>query len=226
MTLDFLDAHTLWITLAFAPSVLLAYGALFGFPVWGALRFAAALSADDTGMGSPRCGYCHSGIDAELRVLCRGCLAPHHSDCWSDNSCCATCQETRSLSSRDADPAGLLSIDEALHRRTRVRRLAAAGTVISFFALFTATQATELPAWSELADTLGPLFAGAWIISFVAWILLDHSINKRMTKLRNAQEEQRSNSADRDAHIGDEKQPPGQEKHAPNGRTEPEAVAQ
>jgi hypothetical protein len=44
-----------------------------------------------------RCPYCHEGVQTETRVVCRDCLAPHHSACWEESSQCGSCQSARNF---------------------------------------------------------------------------------------------------------------------------------
>jgi hypothetical protein len=45
-----------------------------------------------------RCPYCHALCDRdEPLVVCRGCLAAHHPDCWAELARCASCADARAL---------------------------------------------------------------------------------------------------------------------------------
>ncbi|MDF1667723.1 MAG: hypothetical protein P1V97_38660 [Planctomycetota bacterium] len=44
---------------------------------------------------NPRCGYCHDELNNSKRTLCTACRAPHHLDCWVENSGCTACLHPR-----------------------------------------------------------------------------------------------------------------------------------
>ncbi len=54
--------------------------------------------------GPTRCPFCHADVlrEEEASVACDGCLARHHTACWSEGKGCANCGETRFLSREQA----------------------------------------------------------------------------------------------------------------------------
>lgn len=44
---------------------------------------------------NPRCGYCHDELNNSERTHCTACSAPHHLDCWVENSGCTACLHPR-----------------------------------------------------------------------------------------------------------------------------------
>jgi hypothetical protein len=60
-----------------------------------------------------RCPFCHEGVDAEdpRGVVCGGCLARHHDECWVERQACSACAGTRRLV---VDPLKPPATDEQL----------------------------------------------------------------------------------------------------------------
>lgn len=80
-----------------------------------------------------RCPFCHEGVDAEdpKGVVCGGCLARHHDECWLERQACSACAGTRRLV---VDPPKAPATDEELvqmldlgHRQGVVTALRARG---------------------------------------------------------------------------------------------------
>jgi hypothetical protein len=49
-----------------------------------------------------RCPYCHENVvhKGDQWVLCKGCLAKHHRECWSEHGSCSACSEDLCLEHR------------------------------------------------------------------------------------------------------------------------------
>ncbi len=80
-----------------------------------------------------RCPFCHEDVDAEdpRGVVCGGCLARHHDECWLERQACSACAGTRRLV---VDPPKPPATDEELlqmlalgHRQGVVTALKARG---------------------------------------------------------------------------------------------------
>jgi hypothetical protein len=52
---------------------------------------------DDVHVAANRCPFCHEDVEAAESVVCRECLARHHSSCWSESEQCSACACTVKL---------------------------------------------------------------------------------------------------------------------------------
>ena len=136
--------------------------------------------------GAPtRCPFCHESCSADEALVCRDCLARHHSECWGESGSCGSCGSEVALGAGQLERPALTDerarellvaaghtrgeIEALLKQRTAASKASAARTSATRTGAVTTSAAER----ARQAFTVFLLVAGAALTAAVSQVDLD-----------------------------------------------------